>query len=161
MTAVQVIGPDLSRRLASQRSPRTGERGSGLAGLTAGRSTMTAMPFLPLEPGIVNEAIPAFFIGRNRQGFWVAREIDGRIGGLFLFERSALAFARGHSRPVGCATIYPSTRFELDLENSGNALIAQLGPLRQVATRQRRRGIAFIGHMTRLIKRRLQELQVL
>ncbi|MGT2502023.1 hypothetical protein ACVOMS_16640 [Bradyrhizobium guangxiense] len=41
----------------------------------------------PLDPDVVSAAIPAFFIGRNRAGLWVAREAKGRAGGLFLFER--------------------------------------------------------------------------
>ncbi len=50
--------------------------------------------FVPLDPGIVNETIPAFFIGRNMEGFWVARDVNGQIGGIFLLENSALSFAR-------------------------------------------------------------------
>jgi hypothetical protein len=103
--------------------------------------------FQPLDPGIVNEAIPAFFIGRNKEGFWVARDAKGRIGGIFLLENSALSFARRNSRPAGCATIFPSERFELDLENKGNPLAAQLGSLIHVATRFRRRMAAWIGYM--------------
>ena len=80
----------------------------------------TAAPFRPLDPDIVNETIPAFFIGRNRQGLWVAREVMGRIGGIFLFESSAVSFARAKSGAAGCATVYLSEPFELDLENSGN-----------------------------------------
>src|SRR5258707_10007816 len=79
--------------------------------------------FQPLDSSIVSEAIPGFFIGRNKEGFWVARDAKGRIGGLFLFKNSALSFARNNSRPTGCATIFPSHRFELDLENNGNALV--------------------------------------
>ena len=37
-----------------------------------------AAAFRPLDPDIVNETIPAFFIGRNRQGFWLARDVNGR-----------------------------------------------------------------------------------
>ena len=88
-----------------------------------------AAQFRPLDPGIVNEAIPAFFIGRNQEGFWVARDVSGRIGGIFLLEDSAVSFARRQSGPAACATIFPSERFELDLENSGNPLVAQFGPL--------------------------------
>ena len=91
-------------------------------------ATITAQ-FRPLDPGIVNEAIPAFFIGRNQEGFWVARDVNGRIGGIFLLEDSAVSFARRQSGPAACATIFPSERFELDLENSGNPLVTQLGPL--------------------------------
>jgi hypothetical protein len=87
------------------------------------------LQFQPLDPGIVSEAIPAFFIGRNKQGFWVARDAKGQIGGIFLLEDSALSFARRHSRPAGCATIFPSERFELDLKNNGNSLVPYLGSL--------------------------------
>ena len=43
-----------------------------------------ATPFEPLDASVVSDAIPAFFIGRNGEGFWVARDAKGRIGGLFL-----------------------------------------------------------------------------
>jgi len=29
----------------------------------------------------LSEAIPAFFVGRNKDGFWVARDADAKIGG--------------------------------------------------------------------------------
>ena len=112
----------------------------------AGSPTVIAQ-FQPLDPGIVNAAIPAFFIGRNKEGFWVARDARGRIGGIFLLENSALSFARRNSRPAGCATIFPSERFELDLENKGNPLVAQLGSLIRLATRFRERMAACIGSM--------------
>jgi hypothetical protein len=112
----------------------------------AGSPTVIAQ-FQPLDPGIVNAAIPAFFIGRNKEGFWVARDARGRIGGIFLLENSALSFARRNSRPAGCATIFPSERFELDLENKGNPLVAQLGSLIHLATRFRERMATCIGSM--------------
>jgi hypothetical protein len=101
-------------------------------------------PFQPLDAGIVSDAIPAFFIGRNSQGFWVARETKGRIGGIFLLESSALSFARTHSGPAGCATILLSERFELDLKNNGNPLAPYLGSLMRAAMRGRRRTVAII-----------------
>jgi hypothetical protein len=82
-------------------------------------------PFQPLDPDIVSESIPAFFIGRNGAGFWVARESHGRIGGLFLFKSSAVDFAKTASEPSHCALIFPADTFELDIENRGNPLIAQ------------------------------------
>jgi hypothetical protein len=82
--------------------------------------------FQPLDPDIVSASIPAFFIGRNRAGFWVARESNGRVGGLFLFKSSAVHFAHVQSTPARCALIFPSETFELDIENHGNPLIAQL-----------------------------------
>src|SRR5471030_255453 len=110
--------------------------------------------FQPLDPSIVNAAIPAFFIGRNMEGFWVARDVNGQIGGIFLLENSAVSFARKNSRPAGCATIFPSERIELDLENKGNPLAAQLGWLKHLAMRGRQRMVAFIGNMTEAVNRR-------
>jgi hypothetical protein len=101
--------------------------------------------FQPLDSGIVSEAIPGFFIGCNSEGFWVARDAKGRIGGLFLFKSSALSFARNNSRPTGCATIFPSHRFELDLENHGNALVPHLGSMKRLVTRHLQRLVASIG----------------
>src|SRR5579863_7688452 len=76
--------------------------------------------FQPIDSSVVNASIPTFFVGRNRDGFWVARDAKGEHGGIFLFRNSALAFARRASRPLGCATVFPSERFELDVENQGN-----------------------------------------
>jgi hypothetical protein len=106
--------------------------------------TVTAQ-FRPFDPGIISDAIPAFFIGRNKEGFWVARDANGQIGGIFLHENSALSFAKRNSRPAGCATIFPSERFELDLENKGNPLVAHLGSLRRLALRLRQRMVGFFG----------------
>ena len=106
-----------------------------------------AAQFRPLDPGIVNEAIPVFFIGRNMEGFWVARDAKGQIGGIFLLETSAVSFARKNSRPAGCATIFPSEGIELDLDNNGNPLVAQLGWLKHLAERCRQRMAVFIGYM--------------
>lgn len=78
----------------------------------------------PLDPDVVSVAIPAFFIGRNRAGLWVARESRGRAGGLFLFKSSAIGFARRHSAPARCALVFPTRTFELDVENQGHPLVA-------------------------------------
>jgi hypothetical protein len=93
------------------------------------RETALSAQFQPLDPGIVSADIPAFFIGRNKEGFWVARDVNGRLGGIFLCESSAVSFARKHSEPAGCATIFPSGTIELDLDNRGNPLARRLGPL--------------------------------
>jgi hypothetical protein len=129
--------------IAFNAAHRNGER----SGVLPAESLTVIAQFQPLDPDIVNEAIPAFFIGRNKEGFWVARDARGRIGGIFLLENSALSFARRNSRPAGCATIFPSERFELDLENKGNPLAAQLGSLIHLATRFRERMAAWIGNM--------------
>jgi hypothetical protein len=92
------------------------------------------LEFAPLTPDIVNETIPAFFIGRNKAGLWIAREAMGRTGGVFLFRASALAFAQARSGSPGCATIFPSQRFELDLDNEGNRFAGPLAHLKRIAT---------------------------
>jgi len=113
----------------------------------------TATPFRPLDAGIVSQAIPAFFIGRNGDGFWVARDAKGRIGGLFLLKASAVSFARTQSAPAGCATIFPIDRFELDLKNNGNPLIPFLRPLMRLAQHLRRRAITGAGQIAAAIER--------
>jgi hypothetical protein len=159
---VQLTTPDLSRQQAGQRATaaiaREGE-GSGI--LTADESATVIAQFARVDPAIVNEAIPAFFIGRNREGFWVARDVKGQIGRIFLFEGSARSFARRNSWPSGCATIFPSERFELDLENQGNPLGARLGSLMHLPVRLARQMAGFKAKMTEAIKRRLKGLHVL
>jgi hypothetical protein len=156
MIAMQLTSPDLSRRQPPGRSTAaTGQDGERSGGLPADRPATVIAQFQLLDPGIVNDAIPAFFIGRNQEGFWVARDVKGRIGGIFLLETSAVSFARKNSQPAGCATIYPSERFELDLEDKGNPLIARLVSMLRLMTRPRQRIAAFIGKMIEAVKRRL------
>ncbi len=85
--------------------------------------TTQAAALRPLDPDVVSAAIPAFFIGRNGAGLWVAREANGRVGGLFLFKSSAIDFANRQSAPTRCALVFPAETFELDVENRGNPLI--------------------------------------
>jgi hypothetical protein len=162
MIAMQQTGPDILRRQVARSSTAAIGRESERSSIFPGDEspTVTAQ-FQPLDPGIVNEAIPAFFIGRNKEGFWVARDVKGRIGGIFLLENSALSFAKSNSWPAGCATIFPSERFELDLENKGNPLVAHLGPLIHLAMRHRRRMAAFIRKMTKAVKPRSEDFHVL
>jgi hypothetical protein len=156
MTAMTLTCTDPSPRQAPGRpagaTGREDER-PGMAPADAPISTL----FVPLDPGIVNETIPAFFIGRNMEGFWVARDVNGQIGGIFLLENSALSFARRNCRPAGCATIYLSERFELDLENNGNPLAVQLASATRFARDRWQRSAAFISKMTEAAKRRLKE----
>jgi hypothetical protein len=154
MIAVELRSPDLSPQ--PMPGPSTAEiaRKSAHSGLSSAAAPATvAAQFRPLDPGIVNETIPAFFIGRNMEGFWVARDAKGLIGGIFLLENSAVSFARKNSGPGGCATIFPSERIELDLDNRGNPLVAQLGWLKHLANRCRQRMVAFIGNVIQAMKR--------
>jgi hypothetical protein len=148
MIAMQPGSPDLLRRAVPGRSAAAAGRESERSGiLPPGTPVTVTAQFQPLDPGILNQAIPAFFIGRNQQGFWIARDASGQIGGIFLLESSALSFAKRNSRPTGCATIFPFERFELDLENKGNRFAVQLGSLIHSAMRLRRRLATFIGRM--------------
>jgi hypothetical protein len=90
--------------------------------------------FQPLDPAVISASIPVFFVGRNRDGFWLARDAKGENGGIFLFKSSAVAFVRRACRQAGCATIFPSERFELDVENQGNPLVDYLKPLLRLVT---------------------------
>jgi hypothetical protein len=76
---------------------------------------------LPQRPdaSVLNEAIPLFYVGRNRRGLWVAREAEGRSGGIFLTRRAAARFAEESCEPGGCATMYVSEPLELDFASSG------------------------------------------
>jgi hypothetical protein len=159
MITMQLTCPDPLKRQAPGRSTAAVEpdgRSSGIPPIDQPASITT--PFQPLDPGIVNEAIPAFFIGRNKDGFWLARDVKGKLGGMFLLEGSALSFARRHCRPMGCATIFPSEKFELDLENQGNALAAYLAPLMRLASHGRQRMAAVVGKIAEAIGRRSKDL---
>jgi hypothetical protein len=159
MIAMPLTCPDILKQQAQRHSPAATAQDSRPSGiLPGGETSPVTSPFQPLDPGIVNEAIPAFFIGRNRDGFWLARDVKGKTGGIFLFESSALSFARRHSRPQGCATIFPSGRFELDLENQGNVLAAPLGRLLRLAAHARRRIAAVIATMAEAVGRRFNRL---
>ena len=87
----------------------------------------TAAEFLQRpDARVFSETIPLFFIGRNKNGLWVAREAEGQTGGVFLLKRSALRFVKKNSVPVGCATIVLTERVELDVKNQGNPLVTWL-----------------------------------
>lgn len=84
---------------------------------------------------VLSEAIPLYFIVRNSNGFWVAREASGKTGGLFLLKQSALRFAKKNSESIGCATIFLAEAFELDVANRGNPLVAWLDKVFRKVTR--------------------------
>ena len=98
-----------------------------------GRGTIANFPRRP-DAGVLSKSIPLFFIGRNRNGLWVAREAEGHTGGVFLLKQSALHFAQRKSAPVGCATMFLAEPM-LDTENLGSPLVrwidAALGRLSQ------------------------------
>jgi hypothetical protein len=108
--------------------------------------TATRLPQRP-DRSILSEAIPLFFIGRNKDGFWVARDAEGSVGGIFLFKRSALLFAKRNTQPWGCASMLVSERFELDIENKGNPLVVRLGVARRLGLHLAQRLAACAGKL--------------
>jgi hypothetical protein len=94
------------------------------------------------------------------EGFWVARDAKGQIGGIFLIETSALSFARRNSEPGGCAIIFPSERIELDLENRGNPLARPLAPLIWLMLRSPQALATFIRKTTVAVRRLLRHIRV-
>jgi hypothetical protein len=161
MIAVQLMSQDSLPRLPARSTTAVERESRSRETLPVEQPSRIITRFQPLDPGIVNDAIPAFFIGRNKEGFWVARDVKGRIGGIFLLENSALSFARRNSRPLGCATISSPERIELDLENNGNPLVEHLGRLMRLTRRPRLRMAAFIGKTTDAVKRRLKGFDTL
>jgi hypothetical protein len=82
-----------------------------------------AQPLTRPDDTVLSDSIPLFFIGRNQNGFWVAREAAGRCGGIFLFRSSAARFARRNSLAGGGATILVEHPIELELPNNGGRLV--------------------------------------
>jgi hypothetical protein len=157
MTAVQLMSPDPSRHTRNSSTAAVEQEHAHAGRQPADEPTRVTAQFQPLDHNIISESIPAFFIGRNMEGFWVARDVNGQIGGIFLLETSALSFAKRNSRSAACATIYPYGTIELDLENEGNPLVAQLGSLARLSPRVRQRMAVFVGRMTESLKRKLQD----
>ena len=80
-----------------------------------------------------------------------------RRGGSAGFSCSRLPQCRSQreqSGPVGCATIFPADRFELDLRNNGSPLIPFLRPLMRLALHLQRRALAGAGQIAAAIERR-------
>jgi len=84
---------------------------------------------------VLSDSIPLYFIARNRVGLWIAREAEGRAGGIFLFKQSALRFAETSSAPHGCATMVLGEHLELDVENRGNRLVGWISAALGVVAR--------------------------
>jgi hypothetical protein len=119
--------------VASANEQKPGRREFG-AGAGAARRGFPRRP----DTRVVSESIPLFFIGRNQHRLWVAREAEGRKGGVFLFQGSALRFAARHSAPAGCATMFLSERCDLDVANEGGWLAAGLSALLRAAAHHAR-----------------------
>jgi hypothetical protein len=84
---------------------------------------------------VLSDSIALFFIACNRSGLWIAREAEGRTGGIFLFRKSALRFAKKNSGKGGSATMFLSERLELDVPNRGNWFVAWVATLLNLVSR--------------------------
>lgn len=148
MTITQLNRSNLQHgRSAARISPEVAGSGqSSGAGHRLAAVSDAVMNF-PRRPDatVINESIPLFYIGRNRNGFWVAREAEARTGGLFLFKRSALRFANRNSAPIGCARMFLGESVELDVVNQGSPLVALLASAVAVATHRAPLVATFIG----------------
>src|SRR5580704_16603114 len=97
-------------------------------------TTATQLPRRP-DASALSEAIPLFYIGRNKSGLWVVREAAAGSGGLFFLKQSAARFARGQSEPNGCAMMFVAEPFELDVDNQGSRFAGLLAAASEVVAR--------------------------
>ncbi len=107
-------------------------------------STTTQLPPRP-DASALSEAIPLFYIGRNKSGLWVVREAAGGSGGLFLLKQSAARFARRQSEPAGCAMMFLAEPFDLDAENQGGRVAGLLFAASEVVARRAPLLSSFVG----------------
>jgi hypothetical protein len=98
----------------------------------AASNAVTRLPRRP-DVSVISEAIPLFYIGRNKSGLWVAREAEGRTGGMFLSRRSAVRFARESCEHGGCATMFVAEPLELDFGNRDSLPVAYSAAAKYVA----------------------------
>jgi hypothetical protein len=110
----------------------------------AAPATATQLPRRP-DASALSEAIPLFYIGRNKHGVWAVRRAEGQSGGLFLFKQSAARFARRQSQPDGCAMMFLAEPFELDVENQGSRIAGLLAAASEVVARRAPLLMSFIG----------------
>ncbi len=100
----------------------------------AASAAATQLPRRP-DASALSEAIPLFYIGRNKYGVWVVRAAEGQSGGLFLFKQSAPRFARRKSEPDGCAIMFLAEPFELDVDNRGSRVAGLFAAASEVVVR--------------------------
>jgi hypothetical protein len=104
-------------------------------------TTATQLPRRP-DASALSEAIPLFYIGRNKNGLWVVREAEGRSGGLFFLKQSAVHFARRQGEPAGCAMMFLDEPIELDAASQGSRFAS---PAPANAARRTPFGAAAVG----------------
>lgn len=114
------------------RLQSSGENGQRSACFAATKPEHSATRRWPRpDRSVLSEAIKAYLIGRTNDGYWVARDCDRPIGGLFLLRSSAVAFAKRNCEPYGCALMFEPDCVELDVQNRGNPFIEQIGRIKR------------------------------
>jgi hypothetical protein len=106
--------------------------------------TATQLPRRP-DSSAFSEAIPLFYIGRNKSGLWVVREAAGGSGGLFFLKQSAARFARAQCEPAGCAMMFLAEPFDLDVENQGGRIAGLIAAASEVVARRTPLLARFVG----------------
>jgi hypothetical protein len=110
----------------------------------AASTTATELPRRP-DASALSEAIPLFYIGRNKSGLWVVREAAGGCGGLFVLKQSAARFARRQSEPAGCAMMFLAEPFDLDVDNQGSRIAGLFAAASEVVARRAPLLGSFVG----------------
>ena len=134
-----------------------GSRPEAGRGSFAGPHPARRLPRRP-DASVISEAIPLFYIGRNKNGLWVVREAEGCIGGIFLTRRSAVRFARESCEHTGCATMFVSEPLELDFENRGNLFVAERAAARSVAADRAQALLTAVAAMRGAVRRFLAKV---
>jgi len=97
---------------------------------------------------VLSEAISLFYIAQNNHKFWVAREAEGRCGGVFLLRRFAVRYAKQKSAPTGCAIMFLNEPLELDLTNEGSRIAETLTAIIDLARHRLPAFAAFVAMAT-------------
>ena len=132
--------PQGVRLAVAHSAPNPVSRGQA----AGGRSAVVNLPTRP-DLTVLSETIPLFYIARNKHGFWVAREAEGRCGGVFLLRHSAVRFSRRQSAPAGCAMMFLGDAIELDIANEGSRLVEPVAAAIDVITRRTPRLASFVA----------------
>jgi hypothetical protein len=81
------------------------------------------------DGSILNKTVSLFFVARDKDGFWIARNADFAFGGKFFFRHSALRFAGYYD---GSAIMMLTGVYNLDTRNNGNRYTKRLRPIRRL-----------------------------
>jgi hypothetical protein len=120
------------------------QNATSLRQIENGPSTLIKFPKRP-DLTVLSESIPLFYIAQNNHRFWVAREANGRCGGVFLLRRSAVRFAQRNSAPAGCAIMFLDAPLELDVTNASSIIVEPLTEIIDFARRRAPTFTAFIA----------------